>query len=97
VQNWTGVSNVSDYGEFLEEEFTNFCAKGFWMLLPYDDVRDLPQHPEYGAPGAMSTIVDCCVFGVGKSNENATSQASLQLITSDLFATTASCYLLDCL
>jgi hypothetical protein len=20
----------------------DFCAKGFWMLLPYDDMRDLP-------------------------------------------------------
>jgi hypothetical protein len=35
-------ASASDYGKFLEEEFTDFCAKGFWMLVPYADVRDLP-------------------------------------------------------
>jgi hypothetical protein len=35
-------TSANDYGVFLEEEFEDFCAKGFWMLLPYDKVRELP-------------------------------------------------------
>jgi hypothetical protein len=26
--------------EFLMEEYVNFCKKGFWMLLPYDSVKN---------------------------------------------------------
>lgn len=28
--------------EFVMEEFLDFCQKGFWMVLPYECVRDLP-------------------------------------------------------
>ena len=27
--------------EFLAEEFLDFVQKGFWMLLPFDLVKDL--------------------------------------------------------
>lgn len=31
-----------DYVEFLQEEFLDYMKKGFWMLLPYELVKDLP-------------------------------------------------------
>jgi hypothetical protein len=35
-------TSANDYSVFLEEEFKDFCTKGFWMLLPYCEVRKLP-------------------------------------------------------
>ena len=32
-----------DYAEFLAEEFMDFCRKGYWMLLPYEHVQDIPE------------------------------------------------------
>ncbi len=38
-----GPHNSShEYIDFLGEEFLDFCQKGFWMILPYDDVKHLP-------------------------------------------------------
>ena len=34
--------SADDYAEFLQEEFLEFVQKGFWMLLPWEDVKDLP-------------------------------------------------------
>jgi hypothetical protein len=34
--------SAEEHIEFLQEEYLDFCQKGFWMLLPYDQVRDLP-------------------------------------------------------
>jgi hypothetical protein len=34
--------SADEYSEFLQEEFLEFVQKGFWMLLPYDDVKHLP-------------------------------------------------------
>lgn len=31
-----------EYLDFLKEEFTNMMRKGQWVILPFDDVKDLP-------------------------------------------------------
>ena len=35
--------SARDYAEFLATEFLDFCKKGYWMLLPYELVKDLPE------------------------------------------------------
>ena len=35
-------TSVTEHAEFLGEEFSDFMKKGFWLLLPYDQVKDLP-------------------------------------------------------
>jgi hypothetical protein len=35
--------SANEYIEFLQEEFLDFCQKGFWMLLPYSEVEDMVQ------------------------------------------------------
>ena len=31
-----------EYADCLQDEFLDFIRKGFWMLLPYEEVKDLP-------------------------------------------------------
>ena len=31
-----------DHVPFLQEEFLDFCRKGYWMLLPFHEVKSLP-------------------------------------------------------
>ena len=35
-------SSANDYKEFLGEEYLDFGRKGFWVLLPYDVIKDEP-------------------------------------------------------
>lgn len=35
-------TSANDYVDFLQEEFLDFGKKGFWVLLPYDDIKDEP-------------------------------------------------------
>jgi hypothetical protein len=35
--------SANEFAEFLQEEFLDFCEKGFWMLLPYSEVKDMPE------------------------------------------------------
>jgi hypothetical protein len=32
--------SAEEFLEFLREEYVDFCEKGFWMLLPYDSVKN---------------------------------------------------------
>lgn len=34
--------SASEFGEFLAEEFLDFIDKGYWLVLPYESVRNLP-------------------------------------------------------
>jgi hypothetical protein len=33
--------SANEYMEFLQEEFLDFCKKGFWILLLYSEVEDM--------------------------------------------------------
>jgi hypothetical protein len=35
--------SANEYVEFLQEEFLDFCRKGFWMLLPYAEVEGMTE------------------------------------------------------
>ena len=32
-----------EYSEFLATEFLDFCRKGYWMILPYELIKDRPE------------------------------------------------------
>jgi hypothetical protein len=34
--------SANDYSDFVREEMAEFCEKGFWVVLPYDLVKQLP-------------------------------------------------------
>jgi hypothetical protein len=34
--------SADEHSKFLQEEFLEFVQKGFWMLLPYEDVKHIP-------------------------------------------------------
>ena len=35
--------SAHDHAEFLASEFLDFCRKGYWMLLPYELVHNIPE------------------------------------------------------
>jgi hypothetical protein len=34
--------SAKEYAAFVHEEMDYFCDKGFWTVLPFDLVKDLP-------------------------------------------------------
>jgi hypothetical protein len=34
--------SANEHLEFLGTEFLDFCQKGYWMVMPYEDIRDHP-------------------------------------------------------
>jgi hypothetical protein len=63
-------NSAHEFVEFLGEEFLDFVKKGYWMLLPYEDVKDMVS-VQYSPLGVVPqrerrprVIVDYSFFGV---------------------------------
>ncbi len=41
---------AKEHGEFLHAKLLILCQKGFWVLLPYDKVGNLPGWGGYDSP-----------------------------------------------
>ena len=39
---WGPHKSTLDHADFVQAEMTDFCEKGFWMVLPYELVQHLP-------------------------------------------------------
>ncbi len=73
-----------EYSEFLATEFLDFCRKGYWMLLPYELVRDMPElrlSPIGVVPQRERrprVIVDYSYYGVNDETLKLAPQESMQ-------------------
>ena len=73
-----------EHSEFLAQEFLDFCRKGYWMLLPYNEVKDRPElrlSPIGVVPQRERrprVIVDYSYFGVNDDTLKLAPQESMQ-------------------
>ena len=73
-----------EYSEFLAAEFLDFCRKGYWMLLPYELVKDRPElrlSPIGVVPQRERrprVIVDYSYYGVNDETLKLAPQESMQ-------------------
>jgi hypothetical protein len=66
-----GPHNLAhEFVEFLGVEFLDFLKKGYWMLLPYEDIKDIV-HVRYSPLGVVPqrerrprVIIDYSFYGV---------------------------------
>jgi hypothetical protein len=76
--------SAHDHVEFLGEEFLDFLRKGYWMLVEYDDVKNLPGlrlSPIGVVPQRERrprVIVDYSFFGVNRETLKLALQESMQ-------------------
>ena len=76
--------SAQDHAEFVREEMADFCAKGFWTVLPYHLIRDLPGlrlSPLGCVPQRdrrPRLIVDLTFFGVNRDTTLSCDPSSMQ-------------------
>ena len=76
--------SARDYAEFLAAEFLDFCRKGYWTLLPYELVKDIPElriSPIGVVPQRERrprVIVDYSYYGVNRDTVKLAPQESMQ-------------------
>ncbi len=51
-------TSTKEYAEFVNEEMADFCDKGFWTVLPFELVKDLPNLCL--SPLAVVPQCECC-------------------------------------
>ena len=73
-----------DHQEFLAEEFLDFVQKGFWMLLPFDLVKDL-EGLQLSPAGVVpqrdqcpQVIVDYSYYGINEATLQLSMPESMQ-------------------
>jgi hypothetical protein len=77
--------------KFLQEEYVDFCKKGFWMLLPYKVVQCLPglQLSPHGVVPQREqrprVIVDYNYFGINKETAKLSPPESMGTLVKPVF------------